>query len=284
MTRGYLTFVQNNSKTDYLNLAYLQALSLKVTNKINQYAVVVDKSTEALITDKHRKVFDYVIPLPGEDEARDYQWKMHNEWKALITSPFDETIKVEADMIFTSNIDHWWDTMKVKDICFTGHIIDYTERVSRTREYRRVFDINQLPDIYAGFYYFKKSETARELFSYAETIFKNWTYVKNYMLKSGEQEPASTDLVFSIAAKMLGTENCTLPGTVPTFVHMKNAVQGWSESTPWSEMVYTEFDGSNLTVGFHRQRVPFHYHLKSFARPEVIKNYESLYYHTQTAF
>lgn len=284
MTRGYLTFVQNNGKTDYLNLAYLQALSLKVTNKINRYAVVVDKMTELMVTDKHRKVFDYIIPIPGEDEAVNYQWKMHNEWKALKATPFDETIKVEADMLFTASVDHWWDILSVKDVCFTNRIVDYTEQVARTREYRRLFDINQLPDIYAGFYYFKKSKTAEELFSHAEVIFKNWTYIKNYMLKNGEQEPASTDVVFAIAAKILGVENCTLPGTVPTFVHMKNAVQGWTESTPWTEMIYSEFDGTNLTVGFQRQRLPFHYHLKNFAKEETIKHYESLYFSPQTVF
>jgi hypothetical protein len=193
MSRGYLTFVQNNGRTDYLNLAYLQALSLKVTNKNNKYAVAVDATTQSMITDKHRKVFDHIIPIPGKDDAEGHPWKMHNEWKALLVTPFDETIKVEADMLFTTNIDHWWDTLAVKDVCFTNYIVDYTERVSGTREYRRVFDINQLPDIYAGFYYFKKSQTAKELFEYAEAIFKNWTYIKNYMLRNGEQEPASTD-------------------------------------------------------------------------------------------
>ena len=280
MTRGYLTFAQNNSKTDYLNLAYLQALSLKVTNKINQYAVVVDESTKALITDRHKRVFDYIIPLPDKDEAKDHHWKMHNEWKALAASPFDETIKVESDMLFTASVDHWWDILNVKDVCFTNCIVDYNQQVSRTREYRRVFDINRLPDIYAGFYYFKKSKTAEELFLYAETIFKNWTYIKNYMLKNGEQEPASTDLVFAIAAKVLGVENCTLPGSVPAFVHMKNAVQGWNENTPWTEMLYTEFDGSKLTVGFQRQRLPFHYQLKSFAKQDTINHYEQLYFKT----
>lgn len=280
MTRGYLTFVQDNNKTDYLNLAYLQALSLKVTNDINQYAVVVDESTKARITDQHKRVFDYIIPIPGNDEAKDYQWKMHNEWKALAASPFDETVKVEADMLFTASVDHWWDILNVKDVCFTNCIVDYSQQISRTREYRRVFDINQLPDIYAGFYYFKKSKTAEEMFLYAEMIFKNWAYVKNYMLKNCEQEPASTDLVFAIAAKILGVENCTLPGQVPSFVHMKNAVQGWTENTPWTEVVYTEFDNSKLTVGFQRQRLPFHYQLKSFAKPDTIKHYEQLYFKT----
>lgn len=278
MKRGYLTFVQNNGVTDYLRCAYLQALSLKLTNTVNQYAVVVDPQTAALITDRHRKVFDYIIPIPGEDQARDHKWKMHNEWKALIASPFDETIKVESDILFTANIDHWWKTLSLRDVCFTSHVINYTEEIARARDYRRVFDINQLPDIYAGFYYFKRSSLAEQLFSIAESIFNNWTYVKNYMLQNGEQEPASTDLVFAIAAKIIGIENCTMPGTVPTFVHMKNAIQGWPEHPVWTEMVYTEFDQQYFTVGFHRQRYPFHYNLKNFARDEIIQHYENQYY------
>jgi hypothetical protein len=278
MTRGFLTFVQNNGKTDYLNLAYLQALSLKLTNSNNKYAVVVDDATKALITDRHKKVFDYIIPIPGDDEARTHQWKMHNEWKALIASPFDETIKLEADILFTRSIDHWWNILSIKDICFTNYVVDYKEQVSKTRFYRKVFDTNKLPDIYAGLYYFKKTPVSKELFGYAEDIFKNWAYVKNYLLKDAEHEPASTDLVFALAARMLGTDNCTLPGPVPTFVHMKSAVQGWPEHRPWTEMVYHEIDQTNLTVGFQRQRLPFHYHLKGFAKPGIIIHYERLYF------
>lgn len=278
MSRGFLTFVQNNNKTDYLNIAYLQALSLKVTSRINRYAVVVDAHTQSLITDRHRRVFDYIIPVPGNDDAAGQQWKMNNEWKALIASPFDQTIKVEADLLFTSSVDHWWDILGAQDVCFTNHVVDYTEKRSKARNYRKVFDDNQLPDIYAGLYYFEKSDTAIELFEYAENIFKHWIYVKNYLLKNAADEPASTDLVFAMAAKLLGVERCTLPGPVPTFVHMKNAIQGWSTDVPWTELVHCEFDNSNVTVGFQRQRLPFHYHLKSFAKPDTIRHYEQLYF------
>lgn len=282
MTRGFLTFAQNNDRTDYLNLAYLQAMSIKVTNTINSYTVVVDKNTMDQITDKHRLVFDHIIPIPGDDEAKDHQWKMHNEYKAYITSPYDETIKVESDMLFTASIDRWWNLLQLKNICFTNQVVDYREQTSTTRNYRKVFDINQLPDIYAGFYYFKKTPEAQTLFNYTEEIFKNWAFVKNYILKDAANEPASTDLVFSIAARMFGITECTMPGAIPTFVHMKNAVQGWSEFRPWTEMVYHEFDRQYLTVGFYRQRLPFHYHLKTFARAEIIEHYEQLYFNNRT--
>ena len=109
MTRGYLTFVQNSGSVDYLTMAYVQALSIKTTQTINNYSIVVDSATQQLITDQQRQVFDHIIPMPGTDESINDKWKLKNEWKALLASPYNETIKVEADMLFTSSVDHWWD-------------------------------------------------------------------------------------------------------------------------------------------------------------------------------
>lgn len=277
MTRGYLTFVQNSETTDYLRCAYLQALSIKVTNKINKYAIVVDDYTKSLLTDRHRRVFDYIIPMPLGDDAQGEKWKMSNEWKAYIASPFDETIKLESDMLFTANIDHWWDILSAKDVCFTTKVASYTEQVSTTRVYREVFDTNQLPDIYAGFYYFKKTEVSKELFDLVKTIFDNWDQVRSRILKNALGQPRNTDLAFALATKLLDAENFYLPGNVPMFTHMKGAVQGWAPESVWTDLMHYQLDRSTVTVGFQRQRLPFHYHFKDFPKPEVVKHYERLY-------
>jgi len=277
MNRGFLTFAQNSTDVDYLTLAYLQALSIKVSNRVNQYAVVVDPATEKLITDKHRAVFDYIIPVPLGDDARDSKWKMQNEWKALMASPFDETIKLECDMIIPSSIDHWWDILSIKDVCFTTRVAAYNEKVATTREYRKVFDDNNLLDVYAGFYYFKKTSDTAEFFSYAESIFKNWQYVKTSILKNAELEPASTDLVFALAARLYGQDRCHIPGSVPMFTHMKGAIQGWDTNAVWMDYLQYQLDRQHLTVGFQRQRLPFHYHHKHFPTSAIITHYETLY-------
>lgn len=277
MSKGYLTFVQNSGDTDYLNMAYLQALTIKTTQNINQYAIVADKETLSQITNKHKKVFDYIIPIPGDDEAADDRWKLRNEWKAYISTPFDETIKLEADMIFPSNIDHWWDIVSKKDICFTTQVLDYRGEVATSRAYRAAFDENKLLNVYNGFYYFRKTDTAKTFFEYAKMIFKNWDIVKTTILKRCENEPASTDLVFAVAAKLLGNDQCYLPGGVPTFTHMKGAINNWAIDANWTHLVYYQFDQTTFTAGFYRQRVPFHYYQKDFATDSVIKHYEDEY-------
>ena len=89
---GFLTIAQNNSTTDYLELAYRQATNIKQTQTLNQYAVIVDVATAELITDRHRKVFDHIIVLPQDHAAAD-EWKLANEWQVFNLTPFKETIK-----------------------------------------------------------------------------------------------------------------------------------------------------------------------------------------------
>lgn len=274
MSKGYLTFVQNNKSTDYLRLAYAQALSIKATQKINQYAVVVDDNTFELITDKHRKVFDHIVRMPNGDDAANDRWKLKNEWKALLASPFDETVKLESDMLFTYSVDHWWDIMSVKDLCFTTQVLDYQGCVARSRAYRKLFDDNKLLNVYNGFYYFKKTDLTQRFFDIAKSLFANWDQVKNTLLVGAEDEPGSTDIVFALACRLVGDENCYLPGPVPTFTHMKGAINGWEPMADWRAMVYNQFDKTSLTVGFQRQRVPFHYYQKDFITDNLLDHYE----------
>lgn len=281
MSKGYLTFVQNNETTDYLTLAYVQALSIKSTQFINQYAVVVDDATYNLIEDRHREVFDYVVRMPLGDDAANSSWKLRNEWKASLASPFDETVKLESDMIFTHSVDHWWDILAKKELCFTTQVLNYQGQVANSRAYRKIFDDNDLLNVYNGFYYFRKTDLTNKFFDLARSLFEHWDTVKTSLLVGAENEPGSTDVVFALACKLIGNENCYLPGTVPTFTHMKGATNGWEANTDWRGMVYNQFDEGTFTVGFQRQRVPFHYYQKGFITDEILSYYEQRYRQTR---
>jgi hypothetical protein len=281
MSKGYLTFVQNNSKTDYLRLAYTQALSIKVTQKINQYAVVVDDATFALVTDRHKEVFDYIIRMPNGDDAANDHWKLKNEWKAHLATPFDETVKLESDILFSHSVDHWWDIMSAKELCFTTQVLDYRGNVATSREYRQLFDQNNLLNVYNGFYYFRKTELTRQFFDIAKQLFRNWDQIKTTLLVDAENEPGSTDVVFAVACKLVGDQHCYLPGAVPTFTHMKGAINGWQPDVDWRDQVYNQVDGTSLTVGFQRQRVPFHYYQKGYITNELLEFYERRYRETR---
>ena len=134
--QGFVTIAQN-SDVDYLQLAYVQALSVKLTMPGSKYAVIVDKTTLQSVTEAHRKVFDYVITIE-DDQAENDTWKMRNEWQVFYLTPFKETIKLESDLVFTRSIAHWWTAFRLKNIVLSTGCRDYLGQPSNTRAYRKL--------------------------------------------------------------------------------------------------------------------------------------------------
>lgn len=272
--RGFLTIAQNTAEVDYLRLAYAQAMSIKLTMPDSQYCVVVDEDTEKQITDKHRNLFDNIVVL-DEDYAKQDDWKLANEWQVFNLSPYKETIKVESDILFTRSITHWWHAFRLRDIVLSVGTKNFKGDSATSRVYRRIFDANQLPDVYNGLMYFRYSETASEFFDIAEQVFKQWETVKENVLKGFSYEEASTDVVYAIAAKTLGVERCTLPDCdFINFTHMKNAINDWPDDKPWNEMIMTELDLPMIRINNVNQYHPVHYQDKNWLTDEIIERYE----------
>jgi len=273
---GFLTIAQNNQNTDYLLLAYVQAMSIKLTMPNSQYAVIVDETTKLQVTDKHKKVFDYIICLP-QDYAKDEHWKLANEWQVFNLTPFKETIKVESDILFTRSIKHWWPTFQLRDVVLSVGCKDYQGNKSTVRRYRQIFDDNHLPDTYNGLMYFRYSQTAKDFFSISEQIWNNWELVTK-QLKNYREELPSTDLVYAIAANILGIESCTLPTCdFINFTHMKNSINGWVESQPWPELAISEVTVPMVRVNNINQYNPWHYQEKNWVTDEIVKRFEYEY-------
>jgi hypothetical protein len=93
MSSGYLCIAQNG-EYDYLRMAYLQALSCKLTqNIVNNFSVIVDAETAEQITDNHREVFDKIIVLKN-DLAQNSKIKMQNE--KVSPSPLEEQERAQC--------------------------------------------------------------------------------------------------------------------------------------------------------------------------------------------
>lgn len=270
--QGFLTVAQNTD-VDYLRLAYAQALSIKLTMPGAKYAVIVDRDTMSQVSDQQRKVFDYIIELP-EDDAKHETWKLSNEWQVFSLTPFKETIKLESDILFTRSIDHWWTMFRLRDIVLSLGCKDFTGRSGQSRRYRMVFDDNELPDVYNGLMYFRYSQTAHKFFTVAKAVFQNWELITP-QLKNYRDEKPTTDLVYAIAANHLGIESCTLPSCdFINFTHMKNSINRWPESVPWTDLVISEIDLPMIRIANTNQYHPLHYQHKSWLTDELIERYE----------
>ena len=263
--QGYLTFAING-EFDYVKLAYLQALSIKATQKINNYAVVVKSLDD--VKEEYRKVFDHIILLPSTIAG-----KFSHEYHAWALTPFRETVKVEADILFTQNLDHWWRSY-LNDVVVCNKVIKYNGERYTDRSQRRLFDENLLPDVYSGWVYFRYSQNSMQFFQLIRSIYENWTWFKDVYLKNCRYEYPVTDEVYAIACRIFGEHQTTTPGDIPTFVHMKNAGQQLSVDKAWYNQLYFQKHENSVTLGFYKQWAPLHYCDKSFITEELISKYE----------
>ena len=271
--QGFMTIAQNTD-VDYLRLAYVQAMSVKLTMPGSKYAVAVDGKTLESVTDAHRRIFDYVITIE-DDRAKNDTWKMRNEWQVFYLTPFKETIKLESDLVITRDISHWWTAFRLKNIVLSTGCRDYLGRLSDTRAYRKLFDDNNLPDVYNGFMYFRYTPESAEFFHWTKEIFKNWEYVKDNLLKNCRDDEPTTDVVYGLAAQIVGEELCTLPEMdYINFTHMKPMVNKFSQALPWNELVVHETELPMIRINNVNQYHPLHYQEKSWVTDELVKEYE----------
>lgn len=275
--RGFLTFAQNGS-TDYVRLAYALALSLKASQtEVSSLSIVITPGTHIL--PKYEKIFDEIIEVPWIDEAWKSDWKLENEWKAYHVTPYRETIKLDADMLFPSDISSWWNVLGNHDFCAAATALTYRGEIATSNHYRKTFVSNDLPNVYSAFTYFKYSDLAQSVFEMMELIFHNWEHMSYEYMDNTRPAEVSTDVVMALAIKLLGVEDkCVSATNFPYMVHMKTQLQGWPEamvSEDWSKNIDANITPDlRINIGRYRQSAPLHYHLKSFMTDGMISAYE----------
>ena len=156
MTRGFVIMAQNTETTDYVKCAKALEVSIK--------RVMPNANVTIITTDM----------LPHGDIVPNSDWKLANDWQVYEASPYDETIKLEADMFIPRNIEHWFDVLSIQDVVICTKIRNYKGEISSSRFYRKFIDDNNLPDVYNAITYFKKSDTAEQFFNIVRNVFENW--------------------------------------------------------------------------------------------------------------
>ena len=250
--QGYLIPAVNTDTVDYLTCAVHLARSIRQWHPNANISVV----TVGACKDP---IFDHVIPLPYGDLGG-----YVNDWQMFAASPYRQTIKLEADMLAASPVDHWWNLFEHRDVVISQGCRDFYDQSARSRYYRRLFDDNHLPDVYNAITYWRLSETAKEFFNLVRRIFENWAEFRK-LLKFPDDE-ASTDVVYAIAAMIMGPERVILPsGFGPNIVHMKRHIIG-SGSSIWTQELVWELTNPGIRINTVAQWGLFHYQQKDWLR------------------
>lgn len=275
MNFGYLIVVSKNDKVDYLKLAYALALSIKNTQKegYDKVALVIDDKSR-LSSLNSAWVFDNVI-----------EWDQEQHWDGRSwmdkLSPWDATVCLDADMLFTRDYSHWIDYfLENAELYIAPTAYTYRgEQVTGTY-YRKAFEANNLPNLYSMWTFFKKdSLLADEFFTLGRYILKNPIEFKNVFLTEYKPKVVGTDEAFALSAKLLDIQDkVSYPLEFPRIVHMKPMVQNW----PWPAEVWTDHVGfylnrqGQLKIGNYQQWDIVHYVEKQLVTDEIVNILEEI--------
>jgi hypothetical protein len=228
--QGYIIPAWNIGKTDYVDCARALATTLLQHNPAARICLLTN---EPYAADANLFAYTHVVTDIDTNNA----WA--NDWQVFKQTPFRETIKLEADMLIATPIDHWWDLFRHRDVVISTGCRNWRGDVSNARQYRQCFDANHLSDVYNAITYWRLSETAKEFFDLVREIFENWSEFKK--LLTYPEERASTDLVYAVAAEIMGRERVTMPFvSYPQIVHMKRHHAGTATEDWMHELTYEQ--------------------------------------------
>jgi len=248
--RGYIIPAIDTETVDYLSCAVQLAKSIRQWHPDADISVLTVKRCSD-------PVFNHVIPLPYGD-LEGYT----NDWQVFYASPYRQTIKLEADMLVTSPIDHWWSMLEHRDVVISTGSRNFYNQPNQSRFYRKVFDANQLSDVYNAITYWRLSSTAKEFWQLVRSIFTNWSHYCK-IIKFAPDTP-DTDLVYAMAARIMGDDQVTMPFALyPQIVHMKThllPIQG----KDWTQELLWEYVHGQLRINTIAQWGCVHYHNKTW--------------------
>ena len=252
--QGYLIVAIDTDSSDYVTNATLLASSIKYWHPDAKICLL----TNATVAND-TGLFAYVKPFRHLVNMAN-PWA--NDWQVFDATPFRETIKLEADMMITSAIDHWWTLLQHRDVVVSTGCRDWKDQRAVARHYRKIFDANNLPDVYNAITYWRLSRTAKTFFNTVRNIFENWEQYKT-LLKFSEDIP-STDVVYAMAANIIGPELCTLPfATYPQIVHMKRHIAG-SKTDAWLNEFLMEKHNHSVRINTIAQWGAVHHSVKNW--------------------
>jgi len=249
--QGYIIPAFNVGKTDYVDCARALAKTLLMHNPTARICLLTNEKHAA---DPHLFAYTHTVEIDNENPFA-------NDYLVFKNTPFRETIKLEADMLIAGPIDHWWTMFRHRDVVISTGCRNWRGEVSTARNYRAVFDNNHLPDVYNAITYWRLSETAKEFFELTHNIFEHWDQYKT-LLKFPPDSP-DTDLVYAMAAQIMGPEHVTMPfASYPQITHMKRHIAG-TQTEDWTKELVWESDP--LRVQTVAQWGAFHYNVKGRA-------------------
>lgn len=282
---GELSLVNNKimlchyaGKDNYVLQACVLAMSLKLTNPNERISLVTNDPVPV----EYKNLFDEIIPIPWDDDARSSGWKIENRWKLYHCTPYEKTLVLDTDVLVLQDISAWWDFFEKYKLYFTSKVYTYRGDVSDNSYYRHAFIENNLPNLYSGMHYFEKSDFAQEFYKWLEIVVQNWKHFYEIFLRVDTRPPRpSIDICAAIVTLIMDCENeiTNSKQEITHFTHLKAHSQGWKKSPQaWQQLVGTYISLScEIKIGNYLQKGILHYTENDFVdKTPVVERYKAL--------
>ena len=269
---GYFTIANSTRDTDYLRLAYIMALTIKLTQPAGANSVSVATRTPDVVSNyKLSWVFDNVIaydgPLGMDARSRAYEF-----------TPYQETIFLDSDLLFLNDVSHWLPFVRQHDLYIATHPMTFRGEEMTNKYYRYVMEKNNLPNFYNGWLYFKQSRETTKFFRLLEAL-TDYPETWKDQLTDYKFESIPTDEACALAAKMLDiVEDMSNPNVpFPRFTHMKARCQEVGNSADWTEHIQFYYNSDlQIKIGPYVQTDILHYTKKNLLTDEFVNQLEAL--------
>jgi hypothetical protein len=267
LDRGYFMIANSTQDTNYLRLAYICALTIKLTQPEGYNNVAISTRTPDVVEHFGLPwVFDSVVKYEGPKgmAARSRVYEL---------TPYKETVFLDSDLLFLNDVSHWWPHMSKHDMYIATRPMMFRGDTMTDKSYRKVFVDSKLPDFYSGFFYFKESRETTKFFRVVEALTEYPELWKD-QLTGYQFDTIPTDEACALAAKMLDIvedmSSFTLP--FPRFTHMKTYSQGLGGQVDWTETIPFYYDNNlNIRIGPYHQTDILHYTKKNLITDRFIR-------------
>ena len=236
MSRGYLIYAVGES---YIIKA--QALKKSIEYHTNDAVTI--------LSDK----------FPEGDATYGKKHKIHNFWQIYWATPYDETIVLDADMLFLNDYSYWWDYLSKFDLLFPNTVINYKQEIIKHEQYDKILTEHEIRPAYEKMFYFKKGQVAQEFFTMLEQILKNYRSISTKIFPNKRPSSLRTSHIFPTCIKMLGIEDVVYDkNNVFKYIDMKLSCLN-APVKKWEEDLYYWGDITNFYIENFNQYYPLHY-------------------------
>jgi hypothetical protein len=272
LPQGYFMIANSTRETDYLKLAYVTALSIKLTQPEGYNAVSVATTNPDIVSNyRFSWVFDNVIAYEGPKG-------MNARSRVYQHTPYKETVFLDSDLLFLNDVSHWWHYMQKHDLYIATRPMTFRGETMTNRYFRATIDNNKLPDFYSGWLYFKQSRETTKFFRVLEAL-TDYPEAWKEQLDSYNFESIPTDEACALTAKMLDiVEDMSNPNVpFPRFTHMKSHCQGLGATDyNWTDQLPFYYDADlNVKLGPYAQTDILHYTKKDLITDNFVTTLEN---------